>query len=192
MKNTRISVTWLDQYQYYLDSDMSENELYQCLYGDFKPTIAMQAGTAFHSILEHGTLANPICNGFAFTVSNNLDGTIELGDMREVKHVVQLIDGVDLVGKIDAETTSTVIDHKLTGKFNPERYIDSWQWRAYLSMRNKPQFKYQIFEHGGIEEAKPINIKAYHELYQYAYRHMVDEVKDCLSDLAKLISKWGK
>lgn len=45
MRN-RISVTHLDSYQYYLDTDMSEQELYERLYGAYNPTIAMQAGTA--------------------------------------------------------------------------------------------------------------------------------------------------
>lgn len=195
MQNNRISVTWLDSYQYFLDSDMTEDELYERLYGAFTQNPAMAAGTALHKLLESGL--NPIGNGydgFSYVVDNyDLSGELVLGESyeRENKHVVQLVDGVDLVGMIDVETPYTVYDHKLTGSYDPERYFNAWQWRAYLTMRNKSQFTYQVFECVPVRDyGQTVVIKDYHTLDMYAYEGMQDEVKAILADLNNLINKW--
>lgn len=195
MSNNRISVTWLDSYQYFLDSDMTEDELYERFYGAFTQNPAMAAGTALHKLLENGL--NPIGNGydgFSYAADNyDLSGELVLGESyeRESKHVVQLIDGVDLVGMIDVETPYTVYDHKLTGSYNPERYFNAWQWRAYLTMRNKDHFVYQVFECKPVREyGQTVEIKDYHTLDMYAYGGMQDEVKSILTDLNNLINKW--
>ena len=199
MSNNRISVTWLDSYQYFLDSEMTEDELYERFYGAFTQNPAMAAGTAWHKHLEqsnntHNTVE---MDGFTF----NLDALLNSDDThviclglpyeRENKHVMQLIDGVDLVGMIDVETPYTVYDHKLTGSYKPERYFDAWQWRTYLTMRNKSQFTYQVFECKPVREyGQAVEIKDYHSLHMYAYEGMQDEVKSILTDLNNLINKW--
>jgi len=197
MSNNRISVTWLDSYQYFLDSDMTEDELYERFYGAFTQNPAMAAGTAWHKHLEIANNAHDIVemDGFTFDCSqvpsDGNDVVIGLPYERENKHVVQLIDGVDLVGMIDVETPYTVYDHKLTGSYNPERYFDAWQWRAYLTMRNKSQFTYQVFECKPVREyGQTVEIKDYHTLDMYAYEGMQDEVKSILTDLNNLINKW--
>ena len=200
MSNNRISVTWLDSYQYFLDSEMSEGELYERFYGAFTQNPAMAAGTAWHKILE--TYLSPKAgvyqqDGFVFDLKALFDTDevliINIGEPheRENKHVMQLIDGVDLVGMIDVETPYTVYDHKLTGSYKPERYFDAWQWRAYLTMRNKSQFTYQVFECKPVREyGQTVEIKDYHTLDMYAYDGMQDEVKSILTDLNNLINKW--
>lgn len=200
MSNNRISVTWLDSYQYFLDSEMSEDELYERFYGDFTQNPAMAAGTAWHKILEtHMSKTAGIYQQDGFTF--NLDALFNADDVwvinigetheRENKHVMHLIDGVDLVGMIDVETPYTVYDHKLTGSYKPERYFDAWQWRTYLTMRDKKQFTYQVFECVPVREyGKTVVIKDYHTLDMYAYDGMQDEVKAILTDLNNLINKW--
>jgi len=187
MSNNRISVTWLDSYQYFLDSDMTEDELYERFYGAFTQNPAMAAGTAWHKHLEIANNAHDIVemDGFTFDCSqvpsDGNDVVIGLPYERENKHVVQLIDGVDLVGMIDVETPYTVYDHKLTGSYNPER----------LTMRNKSQFTYQVFECKPVREyGQTVEIKDYHTLDMYAYEGMQDEVKSILTDLNNLINKW--
>lgn len=193
MRN-RISVTHLDSYQYFLDSDMTEQELYDRFYGPYSPTPAMSAGTALHELLENGIHPDgQKSDGFFYQMAGDLDGVLILGEPheREIKHVVQLIDGVDLVGKIDVETPYAVIDHKLTGSYNPERYFNAWQWRAYLTMRNKPKFTYQVFECKPLRDfGQVVEIKDYHTLDMFAYDGMADDVRGCLSDLNNLINKW--
>ncbi len=197
MSNNRISVTWLDSYQYFLDSDMTEDELYERFYGAFTQNPAMAAGTAWHKHLETANNAHDIVemDGFTFDCSrvpsDSNDVVVGLPYERENKHVVQLIEGVDLVGMIDVETPHFVIDHKLTGSYNPERYFNAWQWRAYLTMRNKDHFVYQVFECKPVREyGQTVEIKDYHTLDMYAYGGMQDEVKSILTDLNNLINKW--
>lgn len=194
MLNNRISVTWLDSYQYFLDSDMTEDELYDRFYGAFNQNPAMAAGTALHKLLENNDFYDEsIGDGFLFEIINEIDGNVVLGEQneRENKHVVQLIDGVDLVGMIDVETPYVVIDHKLTGSYKPERYFDAWQWRTYLTMRNKDHFVYQVFECKPVREyGQRVEIKDYHKLDMYSYEGMQDEVKAILTDLNNLINKW--
>lgn len=194
MPNNRISVTWLDSYQYFLDSDMTEDELYDRFYGAFNQNPAMAAGTALHKLLENNDFYDKsIGDGFLFEIINEIDGDVVLGEQneRENKHVVQLIDGVDLVGMIDVETPYVVIDHKLTGSYKPERYFDAWQWRTYLTMRNKDHFVYQVFECKPVREyGQRVEIKDYHKLDMYSYEGMQDEVKAILTDLNNLINKW--
>lgn len=192
MRN-RISVTHLDSYQYFLDSDMSEAELYARLFGEVVPTPAMQAGTAFHAMLEDCSDAlDSRYNDFEFVFSGDIDGEIITGypHEREVKHVWRGVDGVDLVGKMDVATPFLIIDHKLTANYDPERYFNSWQWRAYLTMLDVPKFCYQVFECGEIAIGEPIYIKAYHTLEMYAYNGMQAEVKEIVHNLSELIDKW--
>ncbi len=200
MSNNRISVTWLDSYQYFLDSEMTEDELYDRFYGAFNQNPAMAAGTAWHKILETYLLPTAVIyqqDGFVFDLDALLNDdevwVINIGETheRENKHVVQLIDGVDLVGMIDVETPYAVIDHKLTGSYKPERYFDAWQWRTYLTMRNKDHFVYQVFECRPVREyGQTVVIKDYHTLDMYSYEGMQDEVKAILTDLNNLINKW--
>ncbi|MBS9780335.1 MAG: hypothetical protein KGV51_06885 [Moraxellaceae bacterium] len=190
--NNRISVTWLDSYQYFLDSEMTEQELYDRFYGAYNPTPAMSAGTALHKLLENGANIEQQQGGFNFQLVNELDGTLVIGESweRERKHLVKFND-VDLVGKIDVETPFAIYDHKLTSNYDPEKFMNAWQWRTYLTMRNKNKFVYQIFECFPVKEfMQNVVIKGYHSLEMIAYKEMVNEVKDIVNDLDYLINTW--
>lgn len=190
MRN-RISVTWLDQFQSYLSDDIDADTLYQRIYGKLSPNLAMQAGTAMHALLETNALAeNATYDGFIFTGINDLDGQVVIGEtgQREQKHLWYGVDGVELVGKIDVETACSIIDHKLTSYFDPERYFNAWQWRAYLTMRGKNKFTYQIFECYPLKDNK-VNIKAYHQLDMFRYDGMEQEVKDMIAELNRWLEQ---
>ena len=72
MPNNRISVTWLDSYQYFLDSDMTEDELYERFYGAFTQNPAMAAGTAWHKHLEQTNNSHSIVEMDGFTLCKNI------------------------------------------------------------------------------------------------------------------------
>lgn len=195
MTTVRLSVTMLDTYVFGMASDdMSSEELALQLFGKFSPTPAMAAGTAFHKHLEYGMELNQ--SPYHFILPDDLDGTLELGVIRERKYEWPVFDDVVLVGKIDAETAFKVIDHKLTANFDQDRYMDSMQWRAYLAMRNKCHFAYQVFEHAGLPAVPnehglyEVLIKKYHVLEQFAYRGMAEEVKEVAYDLAEFARVW--
>lgn len=201
----RLSVTMLDTFVSGMDNqDMSALQLAERL---FMPLVdvplAMRAGTALHACLEHATDADDLAlsltegwDKFVFLLPDDLEGTVELGHTREHKSVMPLPElDAQLVGKYDALTGSHVIDHKLTGRFDHERYIDSLQWRAYLMMTGKPRFAYQVFEHGGIPEPdehdnRVITIKKYHRMEMCAYPGMADDVMDVVSELVSFAKVW--
>lgn len=194
---SRIPVTALDQYQYFLDSDMSEQEFIHSITTKSPPTVAMAVGIAWHSILENwqGETADNryYQDGFVFDLSQlNSDDEIIIGEasQREKKQVWQGVDGVDLVGKFDVITPFAIIDHKLTANFDPERYFNSWQWRAYLMMTGKPKMIYQVFEHTGLN-GDVITIKDYHRLEVLAYDGMTGDVKEIVCDFNALLKKHG-
>lgn len=193
----RLSVTMLDTYRYGMqNNDMTSEELARELFCRREANIAMRAGTAFHSMLEHDLDPTKAGNEFRFIMPNSLNGTVELGTIREKKYEWKVMKDVVLVGKIDAETDYKCIDHKLTGSFDVERYYDSFQWRSYLVMRNKPNFTYQVFEHSGIPKEPDesgcyeIKIKDYHTLDQVAYKGIEDEVKELVHGLASFALYW--
>ncbi|WP_026470072.1 hypothetical protein [Alkanindiges illinoisensis] len=196
MTPIRLSVTMLDTYVSGMQNDeVTSEELAQQLFGEFKQSPAMAAGTAFHNILENG-LIQLIQDNYKFTLPNDLNGTLELGSVRERKYEWEILPGVVLVGKIDAETAFKVIDHKLTAQFDQDRYMDSLQWRAYLAMRKKCHFAYQVFEHAGLPAVPnehglyEILIKKYHVLEQFAYKGMAEEVREVAYDLAEFARVW--
>ncbi|XID75711.1 hypothetical protein ACF3NA_04005 [Alkanindiges sp. WGS2144] len=195
----RLSVTMLDTYVYGMaNEDISSEQLAYELFAKKKPSPAMRVGTAFHRMLESADALDTVQrkNGYEFILPKDLSGTIELGSLREQKYEWSIFDDLILVGKIDAETPLKVIDHKLTYRFDHDRYMDSMQWRAYLAMRDKPHFTYQVFEHSGLPEVPnlldhyPVFIKDYHKLDQYAYAGMHDDVKDVAHDLAAFARLW--
>ena len=191
----RISVSWLDSYEYWLKSEgVTEQEFIDDLFG-FTGNPATRAGTAWHSVLEHASegldLSQPIeLDGHKFSLIDDLEGDIELGHMRELKYTVPVLPDVTLVGKLDAETIDTVIDHKLTARIDVDRYMDSMQWRAYLMMRGKPKFKYQLFRHTGLNQngsTTEIKVVEYLELSMAAYSGMADDVIECVNGLANIL-----
>lgn len=142
----RISVSDVDQYLYYMrDEDMTLDELLRRLRRETPKTESMLAGTAFHRFLETaalGEVADFISDGFRFRL--DLDAEVSLPRIRELKGI-RHYGPVDLVGVVDAIHGSTVYDHKLSGRFDPERYTDAFQWRAYIAMFKADKFVYNVF-----------------------------------------------
>ena len=193
---TRLSVTMLDSYLWGMSNDdMTSEDVAKELFLGKKQNLAMRCGTAFHSVLEHGfDYSKGLEQGFNFLLKDDLDGTIELGTVREKKYVVRVFEDVDLVAKIDAETSSKLIDHKLTAAFDPDKYMDAYQWRAYLLVKEYDNFKYQIFEHSGLDKVvdglTEVKIKSYHELHQHSYLNMESDVKALVREVADFAKYW--
>ncbi len=194
--NIRLSTTMLDSYLWGMSNeDMTSEELAKELFLGKTQNMAMKCGTAFHALLENNLNYDiPKSMGFNFMFSDALDGTIELGDVREQKYVTRIFDDVDLVAKIDAETSSKLIDHKLTAVFDPDKYMDAYQWRAYLMVKEYDNFKYQVFEHSGLDKVveglTEVKVKSYHELHQHSYSGMEADVKALVREVADFAKYW--
>lgn len=177
----RISVSDVDQYLYYRgDEDMELDAILRRLRREEPPTPAMAMGTAFHSILEDATDGDEFeeveRDGFRFVFG--MDAEMSLPPVRECKgeHPV-MVDGipVTLVGKVDGIDGMRIWDHKLTGRFDAEKFADAMQWRMYLWMFGAWQFTYNVF----VRYEQPdgtILVKDLHSFDFYRYPGMEDDI----------------
>lgn len=180
METLRVSATDLDQLRYFNSVDEMElAELIARLKHLMPSSEAMEAGTALHKALE---MAEPgEHKGFSvdgFTFSFETDCQIDLPPIREMKTTREYVIGdvlVTVVGKVDAIHGRWIADHKFTAKFDPDRYLDSYQWRLYLEIFDADEFRWNIFE--AVESApKNYLIRAFHPLRMHRYPGMGADV----------------
>lgn len=175
----RCSVTELDLYRRYRGDEEGDLELLlRQLRRAEPPSRAMQAGRAFHTILENAkpgqVLERAEQDGFFFRF--DVDCALPLPRVRELKGEPVMptsIGPVTLVGVVDG-LDGYVRDYKLTARFDAERYADSYQWRCYLVMFNAQRFDYDVFEQR--EDGDTFCIHAYHPMRLYAYPGMHEDV----------------
>lgn len=189
----RISVTDLDGWRYYkATEEMDVEGFLKRLRKEEPPTQNMLAGKALHKVLQHagaGDLTTAEADGFRFKFLVDCD--IPLLPVRELKGeiVIQTAAGpVTLVGIIDGHDGS-VYDHKLTGRFDAERYADSYQWRAYLTMFGARRFVYQVFEGKEGDDLTEWLVYGFHRFPLYAYEGMRGDVEREVGELASFIAE---
>jgi len=143
----RVSVTDVEAYRLYKTQEwFSFDRLLDQLLKRTPPTPAMMAGSAFHKLLETSSeaiLEDATVDGFTFDFSA-LDATVAMPDIREMKATKEYGD-ITLVGRVDAIEGLRIWDHKLTGDFDADKYMDSYQWRAYLEIFNADRLTYNVF-----------------------------------------------
>lgn len=151
METIRISATDLDQLRYYREQDdMELAELIARLKHLMPSSEAMEAGTALHKALENADPGQ--FDGFrqdGFTFSFECDAALDLPPIREMKETMDFVIGdvvATVVGKVDCIHGRRIDDHKFTAKFDPDRYLDSYQWRLYLTIFGADEFRWNIFE----------------------------------------------
>lgn len=213
----RLSVSDLESYRYWkANEDGTLADLVARLTKKDPPTPQMQAGAALAELFEHATPRSidewSHCSGWRFRFA--IDGErFVLPAVRELKaeKVFQTPSGpVTLVGKVDGLEGLTVFDQKLTESFDAERYLDSLQWRSYLTMFGARQFNYDVFvgkydrdpgrtDDGGVYTKGPIRlppdglvtITEYHRLPFYAYPEMCADVEAAVCELAEVVVTYG-
>lgn len=186
MQTLRVSATDIDQLIYFRNEDEMElAELIARLKHLMPSSEAMQAGSAFHSALEvagEGDYDSLAFDGFGFSFETDVE--VDLPQIREMKATrVYIVDDVEvtLVGKVDAINGRRIVDHKFTAKFDPDRYLESYQWRIYLEVFNADAFRWNVFE---ARESAPKNyiIRAVHKLDMHRYPAMGDDVERMLRE----------
>lgn len=181
MQALRVSATDIDTLRrFYDEEDADLAALIRQLRHLMPSTELMEAGTALHKALE---LAEPgdhkgfTADGFTFSIQT--DAELDLPPIREMKATREyLIDDVrvTLVGKVDALHGRRIDDHKFTAKYDPERYLASYQWRIYLEVFGADEFNWNIFE--ALESApKNYLIRNVHKLTQRRYPGIADDVE---------------
>lgn len=191
----RVSVSDLETYRYYRQhEDVTLEQCLAQLRRETPPSPAMAAGRALHRILENTAPDAPETvavegDGFRFYFDCDVDLAIPV--VRELKGELEIetpSETVTLVGVVDAMDTA-VYDYKLTGRFDAERFADSYQWRCYLMMFRASRFVYRVFvgqEHVGGEWT----IREYHELPVYRYPGMEEDVQREVSEYAAFARQY--
>ena len=184
----RLSVTDVDAIMAWIDSDSDIDALLRRLRREEPPTRAMMAGRAFHKVMENasGDLETAIADGFSFRFA--IESEIAIPPIRELKGEIEIstsIMPVTLVGVVDGMKGKVVTDYKLTSYFDAERYINSFQWKAYLTMFKADRFNYEVFT---MSDDGEIVIKSHDTLPLCRYESMHREVFDCVEEAARFVS----
>jgi hypothetical protein len=192
----RLSVTDLESYRYFKDREDSKlDDLLRDLAHVEPPTRQMTAGRAWAKLWEHalpGELDAVTVDGWRFVF--DLDVSVYVPLIRELKaeEVFETPSGlVTLVGKVDGFEGLTVRDQKLSERFEVEdRYTDSVQWKAYLTMLKASKFVYDVFIGKYDDVEQEVTIVDYHPLSFYAYPDMRADVEKAVRELAEIVTVY--
>lgn len=187
----RLSVTQVDAYRYYRDhEDASLDDLLATLRRETVPTRPMLAGSALHKALETVTADTDTLQADGFTFTFAEDCALPMPATRELKGELEIetrAGPVTLVGVVDTIGVETC-DHKLTARWDAEKYLDSYQWRCYLLMFGGARFTYNVFVGNEVEPGRWL-ITEFHRLPVYAYIGMRDDVLREVGELAAFAAK---
>lgn len=190
----RISVTDLEAWRYYIASeDASLEDLLARLRRETPPTAAMIAGRAFHAALETmGESESQFVEADGIQFHFKTDCELALPRVREMKGELEMqtsVGSVNLVGVVDGLNGMEVQDHKLTARWDAERYAESYQWRCYLTMFSGTRFVYNVFVG---KEVKPnvYEIYDFHRLPLYAYPSMAPDVNREVDRFAQFLDRY--
>jgi len=194
MKTYRVSnVETFRQWE--IDEAAGIEDLIESITGWSEGSAAMKAGTAFHKALElapTGLAADSIeANGYTFHFPTDMD--VELSPHREVRaDKVYIVDGepIRISGQVDQIDGKRVDDHKTTGNFTPDRYLDGYQWRLYLDIFGADQFRWNVFEIAEDEEPFSYWVKASHRLEQYRYPGMEGDCQAMVERFARFVRQY--
>ena len=150
----RVHPSALDGFQYYLDSELSTRDfIYRLCRLDPRSSWA-SAGTALHTYIEYGGIHScvPDREGELWDISTRHGLNIEIPRPQvsefRMAEIIE-IDGepVILSGIADGMIGNRILEWKAVKRMGLEKFIDSWQWRCYLSM--DPRFtrvEYHVFQ----------------------------------------------
>lgn len=182
----RLRVSELDQFRYYANSEMTAQELQQRLRGEVPASRKMDAGTAWHAVLENPPAEVDVIESQGFTFRVECDATLRLPQVREIRaERTYCIDGepVTLSGGCDGITALLVGDHKLTERPDVERYAQAYQWRAYLELFNATAFDYWLWH--AAEKDGVFVIRDMHAVRFWRYPEMHDDLMAGLRDFVE-------
>ena len=206
----RLSVSDIDLYRKYMDEDedISLKEILAQLRRETPKPAYMEAGNAFHKILERSSVGEVTRLTFdGMTFRFDLDAGIALPEVREMRgemDIMTSVGPVTLVGKVDG-IDHAVHDFKLAGWFNPDKYLASYQWRCYLVMFNAWKFIYDVFTYDEKEILDPKGkkrgpnkivigteyvINDYHELSLYSYPGIERDVLRQVDEFARFVAEY--
>ncbi len=161
----RVSCTTLESFRLFCLPDqewLSEADLIATICGRFTPTPEIQLGAAWGRILEQPWRFQ-VPGGYRVPVQSTQpwDRPVFVPDlvMREAlaycdhahgvfeAKAVQRYGPIDVVSKCDQLLGNTIIEFKTrTSTFDPDKYLESCQWRFMLDAFEVPRACYVVFE----------------------------------------------
>lgn len=168
-------VSEIEQYRQWRDDEEAEiATLIARLRGQEQPSEAMLAGTAFHKALERSGLGEAATleqDGRRFLIE--CDIALALPEIRELR-ASKAYGPLTATGQVDAIHALRIEDHKTTARFDPDRYLDGYQWRFYLDIFGARVFRWNIFEMRPIDD-RVYSVYGHHTLEQCAYPGMHED-----------------
>lgn len=184
-------VSEVESFRRWRDDDDSEFEtIIDALTHGIQATEAMTAGTAFHKALETALEGTNDCleaQGYRFEFPSDLE--LVLPPIRELRmSKTYMVDGLPIVitGQVDALDGRLIYDHKTTRHFDPDRYMQGFQWRLYLDIFGADFFCWNIFEISE-KDTRLYEVKGLHTLTQYRYPELAEDCKSLVSDFARFV-----
>lgn len=184
-------VSEVESFRQFMNDDEADLEPFLArMRGQTPPSPAMEAGTAFHAALEGCPTGLEVtaleASGYTFTFAG--DFTAELPAIRELRaSKTWLVDGepVTISGQLDCIHGKRVEDHKTTGRFDPERYLDGYQWRLYLTIFGADHFRWNVYEIREKDHPLDWEVHAAHRLEQFRYPAMEEDCTRVIESLAR-------
>lgn len=164
------------------DEDAELADFLSRVRGEVPPSGSMLAGTAFHRALELATVGEVgtlEANGYRFLI--DCDIPLALPDTRELR-ASKAYGPITVTGCVDVIHGLRIEDHKTTGRFDPDRYLDGYQWRYYLDIFGARTFRWNVFEIAE-DEPRVYRVRAFHQLEQHAYPSMHSDCARLAADL---------
>lgn len=175
--------------------DDSLADLLANLRGEGVASELMRAGTAFHKALETAPTGIDVselgAEGYTFHITDSLEiGLTMIRELRASK--TYIVDGVPIVisGQVDQLEGRRIEDHKTTGRFDAERYMEGYQWRLYLDIFGAHHFRWNVFEIAAMDEPKTYQVFAQHRLEQYRYPALGDDCQALVSRFARFVREY--
>lgn len=190
----RFSVSDLETWRRYKeDEDQDIGVLLRRLAHVDPPTPATLAGRALAKWFEaghEGEHESAYMDGWTFDFA--IDGSLSLPRWRELpteKTFATPSGPATLSGRVDGYDGYTVRDQKLTERWEADRYADSMQWRAYLSMLGAGRFMYDVFE-AKIVGSK-VRVSGFQQLGLWRYPALDQDVAAAVGELAEVFARHG-
>lgn len=189
MRLIRLSVTDIDAFLSWRErEEEGVDVLRRRLLRLDPPSPQMEMGTAFHGVLQSLREDPPSGSGVSlfcddrWTFAFECDVELPAGHMNEVPFRKEYeISGyrVLLRGRVDALYDGCVVDYKLVSRIDIDRFVRSFQWRAYLDMSGAWRFRWEIFRQ--VERDGVVRIVEHRRLEQHAHPRLRDDVLSVLS-----------
>lgn len=189
-------VSNLEAFRYWRENEDAELEpLLASIRGQMPPSPAMTAGTALHAALEaaqEGTQDILYAQGHKFLI--RADVTLALPRVREIRGHKDY-GPLRVTGQVDCIEGRRVDDHKTTARFDPERYIEGYQWRFYLDIFEADRFRWNVFEMAQLADAEhegPVyEVFAFHQIEQFRYPSLGRDCEKLASEFYEFAQSVG-